>query len=274
MKERSIDRNKPCIAHHETAEHPEPGEGALPNPTTPLAAPFAPTLMGGPAVMATGRDHGLNPPAGQAGPHGIAVRAPIREQAVGPFAGPAGRAGSANRDRVEGLFEARDLRRGRRRQGLLPAEYPRHRPQPSTLGPSPAWFSRPSPPFVGGNKAAIGKACIPPQLLLVVELGQEGAPALEQRAGLFPVCEPAPTGTGAAIPPGEFTPWGAGPQDPADAFKTAPILDTRPSPAGGRLGERQLAVDGRPLLVAKSSPRPVSPSLFCVRFMALYYANR
>jgi hypothetical protein len=124
MKETSIDRFEPFLAHHETAEMPEPGEGPLDHPPPPIAAQFTPILMGGPAVMATGRDDGLNPPAGQAGPQGIAVVAPIGNQAVGPLAGPAGLAGPANRDRVEGLFEERDLRRGRRVQGLLPAEVP------------------------------------------------------------------------------------------------------------------------------------------------------
>jgi hypothetical protein len=32
--------------------------------------------------------------------------------------------------------------------------------------------------------------------------------------------------------------------------------------------------DGRPLLLGKSSPRHVSPSLFAWRVMALYYSNR
>src|SRR6266536_3145152 len=97
---------------------------------------------------------------------------------------------------------------------MLPAEYPRHRPEPSTLYPCRASSCRLWVPLFRGDEAAIGKALIPAQLLAVVELSQEGPPELEQHAGLFPVLEAPPAGAGAAISPWQLTPLGPRPEDP------------------------------------------------------------
>src|ERR671923_1131895 len=105
---------------------------------------------------------------------------------------------------------------------MLPTEYPCHRPEPSTLYPCPAWFSRPWFPFFGGDEGAIGNARIPAQLLLVIELGPERSPKLQEHPGFFPLLQPSPTRTGAAIPPGQLTPLGTRPENPQDALGTAP----------------------------------------------------
>src|SRR5918999_223515 len=92
--------------------------------------------------------------------------------------------------------------------------------------------------------------------------GQRGPPELEQHAGLFPALEPPPAGAGTAVLPGQLAPLGASPQDPEDAFKTAPIVDARASPAGGHLRHGEMDADGFPLLLRESSPRHVLPPPF------------
>src|ERR671932_2389279 len=119
------------------------------------------------------------------------------------------------------------------RPGMLPAEYPRHRPAPSTLCPCPVWSCRLWAPLFRRDEATIDKAFIPAQLLLVIQLGQEGSPEFEQKARLLPGFEPAPAGAGTPISPREFAPLGSCPEDPEDALKAAPIVYTRASTAGG-----------------------------------------
>lgn len=86
--------------------------GNLDHPPPAIPPQLPAVLMGRPPMSAAGRDHGLKPPASQAGPQGMAVRAPIRKQAVGPLAGPSGRARPPNGDGVERLLEEGDRRRG------------------------------------------------------------------------------------------------------------------------------------------------------------------
>jgi hypothetical protein len=100
---------------------------------------------------------------------------------------------------------------------------PRHRPAPATLCPCRVSSCRAEAPLVGGHEAAIGTACIPPKLLLVVQVGREAPPECEHDPGCFPWLEPPPTGRGAAISPGRLAPWGARPEHPEEAFKAAPI---------------------------------------------------
>jgi hypothetical protein len=90
MKEASIGGDQSLIAHNQTADMAKPRERALDHPPPAIPPQLPAVLMGRPPLMAAGRDHGLNPPASQAGPQGIAVIAPIRNQAVGPLAGPPG----------------------------------------------------------------------------------------------------------------------------------------------------------------------------------------
>jgi hypothetical protein len=116
MKEASIGGDESLIAHNQTAEMAKPGERPFHDPPPTIPPQLAPILMRRPLVVAAGRDNGLNPPAGQAGPQGIAVVAPSRNQAVRPLAGPSGLAWPPDGDRVERLLEEGNLRRGRRGQ--------------------------------------------------------------------------------------------------------------------------------------------------------------
>ena len=75
MKEASIGGDQSLIAHHQTAEMAKPRERALDNPPPAIPPQLPAVLMGRPPMIAAGRDNGLNPPASQAGPHGIAVLA-------------------------------------------------------------------------------------------------------------------------------------------------------------------------------------------------------
>ena len=117
MAETCRGRDQPLVAHDEAPNVSQPGKGPFHEPPAAVAAQFTPVLRGGMFVVAPGGDHGRDPPPGQASPKGVAVRAPIRHQALGALARAAGCAGAADRDRLEGLFEARDFRRGRRVHG-------------------------------------------------------------------------------------------------------------------------------------------------------------
>src|SRR5574337_1048354 len=137
---------------------------------------------------------------------------------------------------------------------MLPAEYPRHRPEPSTSCPCPAWFCPLWRPFFRGRKAAIRKALIPPELLPVIELGQEGAPEIEEHALFLPRLEPTPAGRGTAVPLRQLAPRGPGPEDPQNPFETPPIVHTRPSSSRLRFDWRELQANLVPLSVRHVSP--------------------
>jgi len=151
---------------------------------------------------------------------------------------------------------------------------PRHRPAPATSCPGRVSSSRLWAPLCRGDEAAIDTTVIPAPFLLVIELGQEGPPPLEQYPGLCPRREPPPDGTGAARPPGQLTPWGARPQDPEEPLQTAPIVGARPSTSGGSLGLREMDTSGVPLLLCQSAPRHVLPARFARELMALSDLNR
>src|SRR6267143_4239070 len=59
---------------------------------------------------------------------------------------------------------------------MLPAEYPRHRPVPSTSFPCRGWWGRFWRPFFRRGEAAVDEALVPAEFLPVVELVEEGAP--------------------------------------------------------------------------------------------------
>jgi hypothetical protein len=82
--------------------------------------------------------------------------------------------------------------------GDAASRYAPHRaPAPSTrtrhFGPLPRLVVPTLAPLFGRDAAAIGEAFIPAELLLVVELGQEGPPEFEQAPARFP-----PSGSGAS----------------------------------------------------------------------------
>src|ERR687892_1953259 len=156
---------------------------------------------------------------------------------------------------------------------MLPTEYPRHRPKPSTLYPCRVSSSRLLAPLFRGDEAATGKALVPAYLLLVVQESQEGPPELEQHPGLLPLLEPAPTGARTPISPRAFTPLGPGPEYPEDAFKAAPVIHPRASTPGGRLGCGKMDANRFPLLLGQFSPCHGLPSRFARQHMALSYST-
>src|SRR5712692_458009 len=107
MKEAPVGREQPVIAHRQPAKVAEPPDRALDDPAPPIAAQAAPVLIGGLRVVRAGGDDGLNAPALEKTPDGIAVVAAVCDQAFGR---------AADRLTRERLFEERDLRRGRRVQ--------------------------------------------------------------------------------------------------------------------------------------------------------------
>jgi len=232
----------------------------LPDPSPAMAAQRPPLLRGGFLVVPPSRAARVTPPRRHAGAQGVAVIAAIRTPAPRSLAGPSRFAGVADRDRVEGLLTEGDFRRGRRLQGLLPTEDPRHRPQPSPWSPCHVSCSRRWAPVVGGDEAAIDTAVIPAARMWVVEWGQERPPALEQEAPLLPRLEPPPAGARTASPAGQRAPLAAGPQDPPETRKAAPISHTWAPPAGGSLGGRKMAAHGFPWWLGQLSPRPGLPS--------------
>src|SRR5712692_879125 len=137
---------------------------------------------------------------------------------------------------------------------MLPAEYPRHRPVPSTLCPCRAWWGRFWRPLFRRGEAAIHKALIPADLVAVVELGEEGPPQRQQHPGLFPLAQPAPAGRGAAVSRRQFAPRGARPEDPQDALETPPRVGARPASLGSALLTRQMRSNPLPLRVGERSP--------------------
>jgi len=80
-----------------------------------------------------------------------------------------------------------------------PAEYPRHRPVPSTWCSCRAWWVRFWRPRFCRSNAAIHEALISADLLAVVELREKGPPRRQEHPGLFPLAQSAPAGRGAAI---------------------------------------------------------------------------
>jgi hypothetical protein len=116
MEETSIGRGQPLIAHDEAAEMAEPGEGPFNDPPPPIPPQLTPILMGGPLMVAAGRDNRLDAAPGQAGTQRVAVIPSIGDQSLRPFAGASWLARAPNGDGVERPFEEGDFRRGSRLQ--------------------------------------------------------------------------------------------------------------------------------------------------------------
>src|SRR5229473_3927043 len=137
---------------------------------------------------------------------------------------------------------------------MLPAEYPRHRPVPSTLCPCRAWWGRFWRPLFRRGEAAIHEALIPPDLPAIVELVEERPPERQQHATLLPLSEPAPAGGGAAVPGRQLAPRGPRPEHPQDAFETPAGVGARPATLGSMLLTRQMRSNPLPLRVGERSP--------------------
>src|SRR5262245_37860254 len=137
---------------------------------------------------------------------------------------------------------------------MLPAEYPRHRPEPSTLFPCHAWFCRLGRPLFGRGEAAVAEALIPANLLAIGELVEPGAPEGQEHAALLPLPQPAPARRRTPVPRRQFAPRRPRPEDPENALKTPARVGPGPASSRGALLTRQLRSNPLPLRVGESSP--------------------
>jgi hypothetical protein len=142
--------------------------------------------------------------------------------------------------------------------GMLPAEYPRHRPVPSTSFPSRVWFYPQRVPFFCRGKTAIGKAFIPTNLFLILQLGEKRPPDLKERPILFPLLEPPPARAWAAVFFRQFTPGCSRPENPENSFKTFSCFQPR-SPSFWTRGRWwKMNLDFFPLFICEMSPTHAS----------------
>jgi hypothetical protein len=116
MKEAGIGDNQPLIPHHQAPKMTEPRKRPLHNPPPPIPSQLSAILMGRPLMITTGRDNRVDPAPGQASAQRIAIITAVGNQALGPLAGASGLAETPDRNRVEGLLEEGDFRRGSRLQ--------------------------------------------------------------------------------------------------------------------------------------------------------------
>ena len=138
---------------------------------------------------------------------------------------------------------------------MLPAEYPRHLPEPSTSFPCRAWSCRRRGPFFGRGEGAVHEAFVPADLLAVIQLGQEGAPEFQQDTVLLPLPEPPPAGGGASVPPGKLAPGGSGPKNPEDPLEAPAVIQPGAAAFGVGLPGREMGPDQPPLPIGDTSPR-------------------
>ena len=132
-----------------------------------------------------------------------------------------------------------------------------HRPPPSTVYPGRASSCQPEAPLFRWGQAAIGNVCVPPELLRVVEGGQESPPPLLEYPDRLPLFELPLAGAWTGILSGKRTPWGPGPPNPETSLTAAAIIGPRTS--APRPGLRAGAMDSNsfPWLVVESSARYV-----------------
>lgn len=104
------------MANEQPTTPAQPGEGALDDPTTPVAPQLAAVLMRRSAMVAHGRNDRLDPAPDQPGSQAVAVVGTIRNQPIGVAAGRARVMRTLHRDRLEGRFEELRLVRGSRVQ--------------------------------------------------------------------------------------------------------------------------------------------------------------
>src|SRR5919205_1210459 len=143
MEEASIDRDQPLIADDQAAEMAKRCERALDDPPAAIPPQFPAVLRRRPLAVTPCRANRVDAPPSQARPQRVALIAAIRDQALRSLARASRRPRPPDGDRVKGLLDARDLRRGRRLQVCSQRRSPRHRPAPSTLCPGRVWSCRP-----------------------------------------------------------------------------------------------------------------------------------
>jgi hypothetical protein len=142
--------------------------------------------------------------------------------------------------------------------GMLPAEYPRHRPVPSTLFPSRVWSYPPRVPFFCRGETAIGKAFIPTNLFLILQLSEKRPPDLKERSILFPLLEPSPARAWAAVFFRQFTPRRSRPESQKNSFKTFSCFHPRSPSFRVRSWRWKMNLNLSPLSICEMSPTHAS----------------
>ena len=116
MKEPAIGGHQSIIPDSQPAEIAQPANRAFHDPAAAVPAQPASILVGGPLVVDSSRNNGLNPASDQQSPSGIAVIGPVGNQPIRPLPRTSWPVWPCYRDRVERRLEEPDLRRGRRVQ--------------------------------------------------------------------------------------------------------------------------------------------------------------
>ena len=232
---------------------PQPGERPLHDPVTAIAPKLATVLVRRVRVVDLRRDDRLDPAPGQPLP----VARCCRSRDPTPI-GPASTAAAPG-----GVLASPGPRRSSSRgassrsdwpsPGVLPAEYPRHRPEASTWFPCPSWSFRLRRPLFRGGEAPIPEALVPAHLGRVIQVRQKGPPQREQRAILVPLAQSPPARGRAAVRAGQRPPRRARPQDPQDALEALPRVRRGAPAARTPLATRQMRGNPCPLRVAQPS---------------------
>jgi len=152
MKEPTIDRQRAIIAHGQSAEVAQPGEGALDDPAPLVATQGAAILHRRFAPAFPMRNDGFNPTATQLFAQPVAVVAAIHDHTLGFLSRPSSAMTPPHADRRERFLNELDFRRGCRvkvvsQRNTLAVDH--HHPlRPLT----PLGFSDSSAPFFAGAK--------------------------------------------------------------------------------------------------------------------------
>jgi len=128
---------------------------------------------------------------------------------------------------------------------MLPAEYPRHRPVPSTLCHSCVWSCRFWRPLFRGRETSIHEA-VPAEFPAIIEVVEEGAPERQEHPALFPLPEPAPARGQATVPRRQLAPRRPRSEDPEDALETPAGIGAWPASPGVGISHETDAVESAP----------------------------
>jgi hypothetical protein len=152
MKECLVDGQRAIVAHHQSTEVTEPGEGAFHGPSSPVTAQRPAVLRGGLATILAMRNDQLDAAPGQSLPQRVTVVAAVRNDACWLLPRTAGPMSPSYADRRERRLREPDLRRGRRVKEVSQRKtraVDHHHP----LRPlAPLGFADASAPFFAGAK--------------------------------------------------------------------------------------------------------------------------
>jgi hypothetical protein len=116
MKESLVNRKRAVVAHHQSAEVADPGEGAFHDPASFIAAQRPAVLRRRFASILPMRDDQLDAAGRQLLAQGVAIVTPVGDQATRFLPGTTGTMPTPYPDRLERRRDELDLRRGSRRK--------------------------------------------------------------------------------------------------------------------------------------------------------------